>query len=124
MFRDRHDAARQLVNVLRDLPLIDPLVLAVPRGGVVIGAVLADAMAADLDVVLSRKLRAPHQPELAMAPSARTGRSSSTSWPGRSPRSPRPTCSGKAITSSRRTPGGSGCTATCAREPRWRDGRS
>ncbi len=40
--------------------------LAIPRGGVVTGAVLARELGADLDVVLSRKLRAPGQPELAL----------------------------------------------------------
>jgi predicted phosphoribosyltransferase len=41
-------------------------VLAIPRGGVVIGAVLARVLGAELDVVLARKLRAPGQPELAI----------------------------------------------------------
>jgi predicted phosphoribosyltransferase len=40
--------------------------LSIPRGGVVTGAVLARELEAELDVVLSRKLRAPHQPELAI----------------------------------------------------------
>ena len=66
MFSDREDAARQLVEKLKTLQLLDPLVLAIPRGGVVTGAVLARELGADLDVVLSRKLRAPYQPELAI----------------------------------------------------------
>jgi predicted phosphoribosyltransferase len=66
MFADREDAARQLVEKLKALPLRDPLVLAIPRGGVATGAVLARELGADLDVVLSRKLRAPQQPELAI----------------------------------------------------------
>jgi len=66
MFRDREDAARQLAQKLRGRELYDPLVLAIPRGGVVTGAVLARELGADLDVVLSRKLRAPGQPELAI----------------------------------------------------------
>jgi predicted phosphoribosyltransferase len=66
MFLNREDAARQLVEKLKPLHLIDPLVLAIPRGGVVTGAVLARELGADLDVVLSRKLRAPYQPELAI----------------------------------------------------------
>ena len=40
--------------------------MAIPRGGVVTGAVLARELDAELDVVLSRKLRAPQQPELAI----------------------------------------------------------
>lgn len=66
MFINREDAARQLAEKLMGLDLHDPLVLAIPRGGVVIGSVLARAIGADLDVVLSRKLRAPDQPELAV----------------------------------------------------------
>lgn len=66
MFRNRADAARDLAEQLKGRALHDPLVLAIPRGGVVTGAVLARALGADLDVVLSRKLRAPGQPELAI----------------------------------------------------------
>jgi predicted phosphoribosyltransferase len=66
MFADREDAARQLATKLRSLKLYDPIVLAIPRGGVVTGAVLARELGAELDVVLSRKLRAPFQPELAI----------------------------------------------------------
>jgi len=66
MFRDREDAALKLAQLLKKRPLHDALVLAIPRGGVVTGAVLARELAAELDVVLSRKLRAPHQPELAI----------------------------------------------------------
>jgi putative phosphoribosyl transferase len=66
MFRDREDAAHQLVAQLRGYQFLNPLVLAIPRGGVPVGAVLADELPAELDVVLSRKLRAPFQPELAI----------------------------------------------------------
>jgi predicted phosphoribosyltransferase len=66
MFRNRADAARQLAEKLKGRELQDPVVLAIPRGGVVTGAVLARELGADLDVVLSRKLRAPGQPELAI----------------------------------------------------------
>ena len=66
MFRNREDAAHKLTEMLKGRELDDPLVLAIPRGGVVTGAVLAQELGADLDVVLSRKLRAPGQPELAI----------------------------------------------------------
>jgi predicted phosphoribosyltransferase len=66
MFRDREDAGSQLAEALWGRVLHRPLVLAVPRGGVVVGAALARALGADLDVVLARKLRAPGQPELAL----------------------------------------------------------
>lgn len=66
MFQNREDAARQLAELLRPRQWHDPLVLAVPRGGVVVGAVLARELGADLDIVLSRKLRAPKQQEAAI----------------------------------------------------------
>jgi predicted phosphoribosyltransferase len=74
MFRNREDAARQLAEKLKGRELHDPLVLAIPRGGVVTGAVLARELGAELDVVLSRKLRAPGQPELAIGAISEDGR--------------------------------------------------
>lgn len=66
MFKDREDGARQLARKLKQLKFHEPLVLAIPRGGVVTGAILARELDGELDVVLSRKLRAPYQPELAI----------------------------------------------------------
>jgi predicted phosphoribosyltransferase len=66
MFRDRQDAAEQLAGKLRSRLLHDPLVLAIPRGGAIVGAVLARCLRADLDVILARKLRAPKHPGLAI----------------------------------------------------------
>lgn len=74
MFRNRVDAGRKLAEKLRGRKLYDPLVLAIPRGGVVIGAVLAQDLVAELDVVLSRKLRAPGQPELAIGAISENGK--------------------------------------------------
>jgi predicted phosphoribosyltransferase len=74
MFHNREDAARQLAQRLKGRQLHDPLVLAIPRGGVVTGAVLAQELDAQLDVVLSRKLRAPEQPELALGAISEDGR--------------------------------------------------
>ena len=66
IFGDREEAGWMLVERLRGTPLVRPLVLAIPRGGIEVGAALARGLGAELDVVLSRKLRAPHQPELAL----------------------------------------------------------
>jgi putative phosphoribosyl transferase len=73
MFLDREDAARQLASALRDRGLERPVILAIPRGGVVVGATLARELNAELDVILSRKLRAPFQPELAVGAISETG---------------------------------------------------
>src|SRR5262249_50230457 len=72
-FRDRADAARQLAARLKGRPLRDPVVLAVPRGGVVTGAVLAQELGAELDIVLARKLRSPNYPEFALGAVSETG---------------------------------------------------
>ncbi len=74
MFRNREDAAFQLVEKLKRRELRRPLVLAIPRGGVVTGAFLAQKLDAELDVVLSRKLPAPGQPELAIGAIGEEGR--------------------------------------------------
>jgi predicted phosphoribosyltransferase len=65
IFRDREDAGRQLAAEFKNIELRDPLVLAIPRGGVATGAALARELGAELDVVLAHKLRSPLQPELA-----------------------------------------------------------
>lgn len=72
-FADREEAGWMLVERLRGEAVEKPLVLAIPRGGVEIGAVLARGLGAELDVVLSRKLRAPHQPELALGAVSESG---------------------------------------------------
>ena len=73
LFADRAEAGWRLVERLRGESLEKPLVLAIPRGGVEVGAVLARGLGAELDVVLSRKLRAPHQPELALGAVSENG---------------------------------------------------
>jgi predicted phosphoribosyltransferase len=65
-FRDREDAGRRLAALVAQLDLDDPVVLALPRGGVPVAAQVAHALAAPLDVILVRKLGVPSQPELAM----------------------------------------------------------
>jgi putative phosphoribosyl transferase len=73
MFANREDAAHQLASQMKDRALNDPVVLAIPRGGIVTGAILARELGADLDVVLSRKLRAPWQHEYALGAISETG---------------------------------------------------
>jgi len=66
LFEDRLDAACQLAQALRRYRGTDPLVLAIPRGAVPMGRVLADRLDGDLDVVLVRKLGSPFNPEFAI----------------------------------------------------------
>lgn len=66
MFRDRADAARQLALKLAPYRHKNPLVLAIPRGAVPMAKIIADTLGCQFDVVLVRKLRAPHHSELAI----------------------------------------------------------
>ena len=67
-FSDRDEAGQALAERLRTLHLPEPIVvLALPRGGVPVGAVVARALGAMLDLVLVRKIGVPWQPELAVA---------------------------------------------------------
>lgn len=65
-FRDRFQAARLLADTLSRYRGRHPLVLAIPRGAVPMGQVLAEALGGELDVALVRKLCAPGNPELAV----------------------------------------------------------
>ena len=73
LFEDRTDAGRQLVAALKSYHAQRPLILAIPRGGVPLGKIVADALGGDLDVVLVRKLGAPHNPEFAIGSIGESG---------------------------------------------------
>ncbi len=66
MFADRRTAGRQLAERLHHLRQDEPLVLALPRGGVPVGFEVARELDAPLDVLLVRKIGVPWQPELAL----------------------------------------------------------
>ena len=66
MFIDRIDAAQRLAEALAPYRGQNPLVLAIPRGAVPMGKVIAAALGGELDVVLVKKLRAPFSPEFAV----------------------------------------------------------
>jgi putative phosphoribosyl transferase len=74
LFRDRDEAGVRLAAKLAGLRGSRPLVLAVPRGAVVMGSVLARELEGDLDVVLVHKLGAPGEPELAIGAVDEEGR--------------------------------------------------
>lgn len=66
LFKDRADAAAQLIP---KIPLVDPdklVVLGIPRGGVPIASQIAVALHAPMDVLLIKKLTTPNNPEYAI----------------------------------------------------------
>ena len=66
-FADRREAGRQLARVLAARHFADPVVIALPRGGVPVAAEVAKALHAPLDLLLAGKIGAPQQRELAVA---------------------------------------------------------
>src|SRR5687768_14101420 len=68
-FDDRRAAGRELGRHLSALVGFQPdrtIVLALPRGGVAVGYEVARELGVPIDVIVARKIGAPHQPELAV----------------------------------------------------------
>ncbi len=72
-FKDRFEAGRLLAERLREQPVEQGIVLALPRGGVLVGYEIACALHLPLDVILTRKIGAPFNPEYAIGVVAENG---------------------------------------------------
>jgi len=67
MFKNRAEAGKKLAEKLREYKdSEDLIVLAIPRGGVVVGWEIAKSLKTRMDLVIPRKIGAPHNPELAI----------------------------------------------------------
>ncbi len=66
MFQDRTDAGIHLAEALKGYAGGDVIVFALPRGGVVLGAEIARTLQAPLDLVITKKIGHPHNPEYAI----------------------------------------------------------
>src|SRR6185436_15807294 len=73
IFRDREDAGLKLAPLLLPYRSEGPLVLGLPRGGVIVANQVARLLEAPLDVLVARKLGAPGQPELGLGALAELG---------------------------------------------------
>jgi predicted phosphoribosyltransferase len=73
MFRDRTDAGERLADALAQRGVEADVVLAIPRGGLPLGRIVADRLDVPLDVVVAKKIGAPHNPELAIGAVAENG---------------------------------------------------
>lgn len=72
-FADREEAGRLLATVLTDLRGQNPLILGIPRGGLVVAKELARALDGEVDIIIARKLRSPSNPELAIGAMSEDG---------------------------------------------------
>jgi putative phosphoribosyl transferase len=66
LFRNREEAGRKLAGALMEFKGKDVVVLGIPRGGVVVANEVAKALGAPLDIVVTRKIEAPGEPEYAL----------------------------------------------------------
>lgn len=67
MFKDRRHAGILLSEKLKDYDSCDNcIIFAIPRGGVVVGAKVARRLHLPLDLIITKKIRAPYNPELAI----------------------------------------------------------
>lgn len=66
IFKDRTEAGQMLASELLQFASENPVVLGMPRGGVVLAYEIAQALHAPLDVIVARKIGAPGQPEYAI----------------------------------------------------------
>ena len=73
-FKNRAEAGSLLAGALHAIKNERPVVLGIPRGGVVVARELSRLLNADLDIVLSHKLGAPRNPELAVGAISESGR--------------------------------------------------
>ena len=72
-FRDRVDAGEKLARLLENYKRQDAVVYALPRGGVVIGVEVAKKLKLTLDLIITRKIGHPNQPEYAIGAVAENG---------------------------------------------------
>jgi predicted phosphoribosyltransferase len=73
IFHSRIEAAELLAQALMKWRGRNPLIVAIPRGAVPMARIISERLDGDLDVVLTRKLRAPENPEFAIGAVDETG---------------------------------------------------
>ena len=73
LFKNRTEAGQKLAELLSDYASEDVIVYALPRGGVILGAGIARALNAPLDLIITRKIGHPSNPEYAVCALAEDG---------------------------------------------------
>lgn len=73
LFKNRTEAGQKLAELLSDYASEDVIVYALPRGGVILGAEISKALHAPLDLIITRKIGHPSNPEYAVCALAEDG---------------------------------------------------
>ncbi|TYO92744.1 phosphoribosyltransferase [Desulfallas thermosapovorans] len=66
IYKDRFEAGQVLARILKEKDIADGVIMAIPRGGVVVAALVSEALKLPLDIIIPRKIGAPRNPELAI----------------------------------------------------------
>lgn len=72
LLKDRVEAGKKLASAVKSV-VKDAIILAVPRGGVIVGFEVAQALGMPLDIIVTKKIGAPENPELAVGAVAEDG---------------------------------------------------
>ena len=72
ILKDRVEAGKRLASAVKSVGK-DAIILGVPRGGVVVGFEVAQALCVPLDIIVTKKIGAPENPELAIGAVAEDG---------------------------------------------------
>lgn len=80
LFKNRQEAARRLAERMARYRGTHPIILAIPRGAVEMGRILAEELGGELDVALVRKIGAPGNPEVAIGSVAENGEVVVSPW--------------------------------------------
>lgn len=73
MFLNRFDAGQQLAEAIKKLNIENGFVICIPRGGVVVGAIVAQQLKIPMDIIIPKKVGAPHNPEIAVGAVTQNG---------------------------------------------------
>lgn len=66
IYKDRSKAGQVLARILKEKDIADGVIIAIPRGGVVVAVQVSEALKLPLDIIIPRKIGAPHNPEVAI----------------------------------------------------------
>ena len=66
LFEDRADAGKKLADIMEEYKSTDTLILAIPRGGLIVGVEIARRFNLEIDLIIPRKIGAPFNPEMAV----------------------------------------------------------
>lgn len=66
IYKDRFKAGQVLARILKEKDIADGVIMAIPRGGVVVAAQVSEALKLPLDIIIPRKIGAPRNPEFAI----------------------------------------------------------